>query len=73
MIFIQVDDELNMFKEQKSYKKRNTLMAVIVFTVMTLMIILDVISRWRTVTMLRDSLQQDDQRNAQIRVEISMN
>lgn len=44
----QTDDELAVFNEQRKDKKRNLIMVVIVFLAMTGMIILDIVSKWRS-------------------------
>lgn len=50
-MFFQIDDELAMFNEQKNDKKRNIILVATVFLIMTGMLILDSISRWRNATL----------------------
>lgn len=61
--FSQADEELAIFNEQKKDKRRNLIMVLIVYSIMTGMIIMDVISRFRSFRKYKETLAKDKKRN----------
>lgn len=52
---MKVDEELEVFSNQKTNKKRNLWMVIIVFFAITMLIILDGIAKWRVAARYRES------------------
>lgn len=63
--YFQADDELAIFNEQRRDKKRNSIMILIVYVTMTGMIILDIISKYRSFAKYRESLDKESKRKIQ--------
>lgn len=61
--FFKADEELAIFNDSKKDKRRNLIMLVIVYLIMTGMIIMDVISRFRSFRKYKETLTKDSKRN----------
>ncbi|XP_055298892.1 gustatory receptor for sugar taste 43a-like isoform X2 [Sitodiplosis mosellana] len=65
----KADDELTLFNDQWKDKKRNLIMVVLVFLSMTGMIVLDIISKWRSAKNLQIKMTKGGQATSDIRIE----